>query len=167
MKLRRKARIAVLQALYEADIAHHPAGDALHRRLAELSLPVPAEAFARRLLGGVVGHRRQLNALITRHASEWPLDQMAVIDRNILRIALYELGDPDLKTPAKVAINEAVEMAKLFGSDSSPRFINGVLGAVMMDAGALILGEEMAEDGDGVLTPEAVSAAKTELLVAL
>lgn len=167
MKLRRKARIAVLQALYEADIAHHPAGDALNRRLAELTLPLPVEAFARRLLVGVTGYRRQLNALITRHASEWPLEQMAVIDRNILRIALYELGDPELKTPAKVAINEAVEMAKLFGSDSSPRFINGVLGAVMMEADTLTLGEEIAEHGDDILTPEAISVANTELLVAL
>lgn len=131
MKLRRRARMAVLQALYEADIAHHRAGEALDRRLAEQSLPEPVQQFARRLLSGVLRYRSQLNALIERYAPEWPLDQIAVIDRNLLRIALYELSDPAIGTPVKVAVNEAVELAKLFGSDSSPRFVNGVLGSVV------------------------------------
>lgn len=131
MKLRRRARMAVLQALYEADIAHHRAGEALDRRLAEQSLPEPVQQFARRLLSGVLRYRSQLNALIARYAPEWPLDQIAVIDRNLLRIALYELSDPAIGTPVKVAVNEAVELAKLFGSDSSPRFVNGVLGSVV------------------------------------
>ena len=93
MKLRRKARMAVLQALYEVDVANHPAGEALDRRLQEQPLPTPAEDFARHLMAGVLAHRQQLNVLIKEHAPEWPLDQMAVVDRNILRIAIYELGD--------------------------------------------------------------------------
>ena len=91
-------------------------------------------------MAGVLAHRQQLNVLIEEHAPEWPLDQMAVVDRNILRIAIYELGDASLDTPAKVAINEAVEMAKSFGSDSSPRFINGVLGALIADQPQPVLG---------------------------
>lgn len=162
MKLRRKARVAVLQALYEADVAHHPAGEALERRLAEQSLPEPVQMFARRLLTEVLRHRHQLNAMIVRHAPEWPLDQMAVIDRNILRMALVELGDPSFETPVKVAINESVEMAKLFGSDSSPRFVNGVLGAVMTEGERPRLAEELLlPEEDVVLTPEAAPATET------
>lgn len=167
MKLRRKARVAVLQALYEADVARHPAGAALDSRLREQQLPEPVEEFARTLLSGVLRHRTELNALIRRFAPEWPLEQMAVIDRNILRIALYELAEPALETPAKVAINESVEMAKLFGSDSSPRFVNGVLGAVVAELGRPQLKED-AEAGpdDGVLTPEPpVGHASTEPVV--
>lgn len=153
MKLRRRARIAVLQALYEADVAHHPAGTALDARLAEQNLPAAVEAFARSVLSGVLAHRHHLNALIVRHAPEWPLDQMAVVDRNILRIAIYELSAPELDTPAKVAINEAVEMAKVFGSDSSPRFINGVLGALLAETPQPTLGEDLPPDNYGGLTP--------------
>lgn len=161
MKLRRKARIAVLQALYEADIARHPAGEALERRLQERHLPPQPEAFARKLLAGVMAHRRQLNQLIAQFAPEWPLDQMAVIDRNVLRIALYELGEPDRDTPEKVVINEAVEMAKLFGSDSSPRFVNGVLGAVMAETQRFLLTEELPPEDD-VLTPQSTALSATE-----
>jgi N utilization substance protein B len=153
MKLRRQARTAVLQALYEVDVAHHPPGEALDRRLGEVQLPSAVEAFARRLMAGVLGHRQQLNALIAQHAPEWPLDQMAVVDRNILRIAIYELSDAEADTPAKVAINEAVEMAKVFGSDSSPRFINGVLGALLAETPNPVLADEPAPEGNQTLTP--------------
>jgi N utilization substance protein B len=156
MKLRRQARTAVLQALYEVDVAHHPPGEALDRRLGELQLPSAVEAFARRLMAGVLAHRQQLNTLIAQHAPEWPLDQMAVVDRNILRIAIYELSDAEADTPAKVAINEAVEMAKVFGSDSSPRFINGVLGALLAETPQPVLGDEAAPEGDQNLTPAPV-----------
>lgn len=159
MKLRRQARTVVLQALYEADIAHHPAGEALDRRLADRQLPDSVQRFARNLLFGVIAHRETLNALIRRHAPEWPLDQMAVVDRNILRIALLELGEPELETPVKVAINEAVEMAKVFGSDSSPRFINGVLGAVMAAEGRLALGDALPIDDSCILTPDTTKSA--------
>ena len=85
--------------------------------------------FAYKLLNGVLDYKIGMDKLITRYAPEWPVEQMAVIDRNILRIAIFEfLVDED--TPVKVAINEAVELAKLYGSDSAPRFINGVLGSL-------------------------------------
>lgn len=163
MKLRRKARMAVLQALYEADVAGHPAGDALDARLSEQQLPPAVDAFARRLLSGVLAHRHRLNSLIAQHAPEWPLDQMAVVDRNILRIAIFELSDAEVDTPAKVAINEAVEMAKVFGSDSSPRFVNGVLGALLAETPQPSLGDDLPPEGYGGLTPvstatEAVAA---------
>lgn len=159
MKLRRKARMAVLQALYEVDVANHPAGDALESRLRDEALPPPAEAFARQLMTGILSHRHRLNELITRYAPEWPLDQMAVLDRNILRIAIYELGNADLDTPSKVAINEAVEMAKVFGSDSSPRFVNGVLGALMAEAPRPELGADLPSETQGGLTPGATPEA--------
>ncbi len=163
MKLRRKARMAVLQALYEVDVAGHPAGDALDSRLKEQQLPPTVEAFARRLMAGVLAHRHRLNALIAQHAPEWPLDQMAVVDRNILRMAIFELSDADTDTPSKVAINEAVEMAKVFGSDSSPRFVNGVLGALLTATPQPSLGDDLPPENYGGLTPaspttEAVAA---------
>lgn len=85
--------------------------------------------FASRLMQGVVAYQEGMDRLIERYAPEWPLDQMAVIDRNILRMAIFEFIISD-ETPVKVAINEAVELAKTYGSDSAPRFINGVLGTL-------------------------------------
>ncbi len=81
------------------------------------------------LVTGVLEHRERLDALIRRYAPEWPLDQIAILDRNILRIAIFELIVDDT-VPVKVAINEAVELAKTFGAESTPRFINGVLGTL-------------------------------------
>ena len=129
MKVRRQARILALQALYEIDSTHHPVGTVLDQRLAEDPLPTEGEAFVRELVTGVIKHRVRLDELIQRYAPEWPVDQMAVVDRNVLRIAIFEFSIGRV-TPTKVAINEAVELAKLFGSDSAPRFVNGVLGAL-------------------------------------
>ena len=133
MKVRRRSRILALQALYEIDTTHHPVGTVLDQRLAEDPLPGEGEAFARELITGVIKHQVELDELIQRYAPEWPVDQMAVVDRNVLRIAIYEFFISKA-TPIKVAINEAVEMAKLFGSDSAPRFVNGVLGALAAPA---------------------------------
>lgn len=133
-QVRRRARIISLQTLYEVDCVHHPAEEVLQRHLntleGERRLPPRAEAFARRLVHGVLEHQEELDALIARYAPEWPIDQMAPIDRNILRMAIFEFVI-DGQTPPKVAINEAVELAKLFGSDSSQRFVNGVLGTLL------------------------------------
>jgi N utilization substance protein B len=129
MKARRKARMLALQALYELDCTGHGADRVLEQRLTEQPLNSEGEAFLRHIVAGVLAHAATLDLQIRKHAPEWPLDQMAVIDRNILRIALWEFG-VERATPLKVAINEAVELAKEFGSDSAPRFINGVLGAV-------------------------------------
>ncbi len=130
MKVRRLARTVALQALYEIDCAHHDPAQVLQHRLEETPLPEPAAKFARWLVYGVLHHRAILDAYIQKHAPEWPLEQVAIIDRNILRLALYELA-MDSKTSYKVAINEAVELGKMFGSDSTPRFVNGVLGALV------------------------------------
>ena len=129
MKARRKARAVALQALYEIDCANHPADLVLDQRLEEQPLSAELNEFARRLVAGVIAQAATLDELIHKHAPEWPLDQMALIDRNILRMAIWEFA-ADRQTPIKVAINEAVELAKLYGSDSAPRFINGVLGAL-------------------------------------
>ena len=132
MQVRRQARQSALQALYELDITNHPVGDVIACRLEEHPLPPEGETFLRLLVSGVVRHREQLDALIQQYAPAWPVSQIAVVDRNVLRIALFELsGLTD--TPPKVAINEAVELAKTFGSDSSPRFVNGVLGSAVAE----------------------------------
>lgn len=130
MKARRRARIIALQVLYETDCAGHPPGQVLQQRLEASSLPERAADFVHHLVAGVVKHQSLLDPFIQQHAPEWPLEQMAYIDRNVLRLALFEFA-VDGNTPVKVAINEAVELAKLFGSDSSPRFVNGVLGALV------------------------------------
>lgn len=129
MKTRRRARRITLETLYEYDIANHPAFEVFSRRLADHPLETAGVKFAQRLIEGVLSHQEQMDELIARYAPEWPLDQMAVIDRNILRMAIFEFL-VDQETPVKVAINEAVELAKIYGSDSAPRFINGVLGTL-------------------------------------
>ena len=129
MKTRRRARRVTLETLYEYDLAEHPVGEVLQRRLQDNPMENAGVEFASQLVTGVIANLAEIDKLIARYAPEWPLDQMAVIDRNILRIAIYEfliLGE----TPVKVAINEAVELAKTYGSDSSPRFVNGVLGSL-------------------------------------
>jgi len=130
VKVRHRARIVALQALYEIDIAHHDPEVVMQQRLAYKPLPEAGRDFARTLVLGILEHRADLDALIQDNAPEWPLDQVAVIDRNILRMAIFEFVVAG-NTPVKVAINEAVELAKLFGSDSSGRFVNGVLGAIV------------------------------------
>lgn len=130
MKARRRARLVAVQALYEIDCAGHLPGLVLQQRLEENLLPEPAVQFVRCLVLGVLRCQPLLDPFIQQYAPEWPLEQMAYIDRNILRLALYELA-VDRQTPVKVVINEAVELAKAFGSDSSPRFVNGVLGALV------------------------------------
>lgn len=129
MKTRRRARRATLEVLYEYDIANHPPGEILQRRLEENKLDTPGREFASQLVQGILEFMEGTDVLISRYAPEWPLDQMAVIDRNILRIAIFEFIASE-ETPVKVAINEAVELAKTYGSDSAPRFINGVLGTL-------------------------------------
>ena len=129
MKNRRRARTVALKALYELDTTAHQPGTVLTQRLAEETLTPDGEVFARQLVTGVLQNRAKLDRLIHEHAPEWPIDQMAVIDRNVLRIAIYEFSIARI-TPLKVAINEAIEMAKTYGADSAPRFINGVLGSL-------------------------------------
>jgi N utilization substance protein B len=129
MKPRTRARSIALQALYEIDIAGHPPGPVVEERLAESDLDDKLAVFTRKIVFGVIPLIERLDLFIAQHAPEWPLDQVATIDRNILRIALWEIALSD-QTPIKVAINEAVELAKMYGSDSTPRFVNGVLGSL-------------------------------------
>ncbi len=130
MKVRRRARAAVLQVLYELDFTDHEAKTALETRFEENALPESAGTFARSLTVGVQSYRTYLDSVVGELAPEWPIDQIAAVDRNILRIAVYELLF-EAEIPPKVAINEAVELAKMFGSESSPRFVNGVLGSLV------------------------------------
>jgi N utilization substance protein B len=126
---RRKARELVLQALYEIDLAGHTSDQVIARMIEDNALTPEGSAFARELLEGTVLNREKIDEQIRHFAPAWPLDQMAIVDRNILRLAIYELLHNN-KVPVKVAINEAVELAKSFGADSSPRFINGVLSSI-------------------------------------
>ena len=129
MKPRTRARSLALQVLYEVDMANHPPADVFRSRLEESPLSDELAEFARQIIFGVLLRTTNLDQLIAKYAPEWPFDQVAAIDRNILRIALWEFAVFH-ETPIKVAINEAVELAKEFGSDSAPRFVNGVLGAL-------------------------------------
>ena len=126
---RRRARVAVLQALYEMDVGAHSAQPALDRLIDEEGLNESQAEFARELLKGVLDHRDEIDALIEKTAPLWPAKQMAPVDRNILRIAIREFLLDNL-TPVGAAINEAVELAKRYGSESSGKFVNGVLGSI-------------------------------------
>ena len=128
--LRRKGRIVALQSLFAADIRHIEMDSSLDWLAEEDQLPVRAINYAQKLLQGVSNHCPALDDIIQQYAPAWPVSQLSPVDRNILRIALFELLH-NTDTPHKTAINEAVELAKLFGSESSGRFINGVLGSVM------------------------------------
>ncbi|MEE9187911.1 MAG: transcription antitermination factor NusB, partial [Anaerolineales bacterium] len=129
MKARTRARAVALQALYEIDMAGHPPLLVINYRLSDNDLNENMAEFVSQITMGVWPIVKQLDQFIAEHAPEWPLDQVATVDRNILRIALWEFAVSE-NIPIKVAINEAVELAKVFGSDSSPRFINGVLGSL-------------------------------------
>lgn len=132
MKTRRQAREIALQALYEIDCSGHASEQTLEHLIQNNRLSDEGAAFANDLVMGVLQTRERLDQIIARHAPEWPVEQLAIVDRNILRIALHELLHND-DVPIKVAINEAVELAKLFGSDTAPRFVNGVLGAFLQE----------------------------------
>jgi N utilization substance protein B len=132
--IRRRARIAALQALYELDCTKHKVEEALARLRAGETLAQEAISFTEELVEGVLQNKSELDALIKKFAPAFPPEQMSIVDRNILRLAIFEILFND-KTPFKVAINEAVELAKAFGSDSSPRLINGVLGSITIERG--------------------------------
>lgn len=129
MKSRTKARGIALQALYEYDLTGHDPGIILEHRIEESDLEENLTSFSRDIVHGVIPIIKELDDFIAQHAPEWPLDQVAIIDRNIIRIALWEFAVGKC-TPIKVAINEAIELAKTYGSDSTPRFVNGVLGSL-------------------------------------
>ena len=131
---RRKARILVFQALYEIDSVGREPETVIERALATMEMTEENRNFVRETVSGTVKHREEIDKEIEKLAPAWPLDQMAMVDRNIMRLAIFEILY-DNKVPVKVAVNEAVELAKTFGSESSAKFINGVLGAVSAKAG--------------------------------
>ena len=126
---RRRSRVLVLQALYETDTVHHDINETLEDGLENKDFLKSDREFAREVVRGVLANQEELDNIIVSMAPSWPLNQMAVVDRNILRFAIYEMTKWG-KSPHKVAINEAVELAKRFGSENSQKFVNGVLGSV-------------------------------------
>lgn len=129
MKSRTKARGLALQVLYEYDLTGHEPNSSLESLLIENDVELKIGEFSKEIITGVVPIIESLDHAIEKHAQEWPLDQVAIIDRNIIRIALWEFAVEQV-SPVKVAINEAVELAKEYGSESTPRFVNGVLGSL-------------------------------------
>ncbi len=145
MATRHLVRTIVLQSLYEWDFyKREPELDLIvERNMEEFGPGIDEPDFVWRLVKGVVEHLPEIDKIIERAAPEWPLDQIAVVDRNVLRVGLYELLYADKgEVPAKVAINEAIEIAKAYGGANSPKFINGVLGTVYREMG----GEEVAKE---------------------
>ena len=133
MATRHLIRTVILQSLYEWDFYNkkHDLVSILERNLQEFAPGIDEPEFAWRILKGIADHLDDVDNIIVKAAPEWPLDKIAIIDRNILRIGLYELLYADrAEVPAKVAINEAIELAKNYGGPNSGRFINGVLGTV-------------------------------------
>ncbi len=131
---RHKARTIALQALYEVDSVGRRPETVVERLLGESNLSAENSNLVRELVSGTVHNRDGIDANIRKFAPSWPVEQIAIIDRNILRLAIFEILF-DNKVPVNVAISEAVELAKTFGSDNSSRFVNGVLGAVSSLAG--------------------------------
>lgn len=130
--LRHRVRVAALQILFEVDATDHAIDVVYERRRADEAMPSDGERFMHGLVFGVWEHRSYLDRIIEEAAPNWPITQMPGVDKAVLRIALFELLiDENEHTPVKAVINEAVELAKQFGSDNSSRFVNGVLGTVV------------------------------------
>ena len=126
---RRRARALALQVLYEVNSVGHEVEGVVTRLLEKEGLSGENASFARELVSGVIRNKETIDLNIRNLAPAWPIEQIPVVDRNILRLAIFEIL-LDNKVPVKVAINEAVELAKKFGSDNSSKFVNGVLGSV-------------------------------------
>ena len=128
----RHGRVLGLTVLYEVDLSGHSWRTALPHHARDLKCGQRAVLFAEGCISGVLDHLEELDELIQQLAPAWPVSQLSAVDRNILRLALYELRWPG-EAPPKVVINEAVELAKRFGSETSYRFINGVLGSALAE----------------------------------
>lgn len=126
MGIRRQAREATLLMLYLCDICKYTDDEALYHLMHNTDLPAGGHEFAKDLFSGTRENGKRLDALISRHAENWELDRMAVVDRNILRLAAYEITAMD-NTPINVIIDEAVEIAKSYSTSDSSKFVNGIL----------------------------------------
>lgn len=135
MANRHLARTIAMQSLYEWDFSGQKKNldQAIEHNFRQFAPTFDDQGFVKELIDGVIAHLDTIDGLIVKYAPEWPLDQITVIDRNILRLGVYELKFSKT-VPSKVAINEAIELAKTFGGESSGKFINGVLGAIYRDA---------------------------------
>jgi len=129
MMRRHRARILALQALYEIDAVRREPDSALNHLIEEAEITDETAAFSRELVTGVIANLADIDKIISKHATSWPLEQISVIDRNILRLAIFEILF-DNKVPVKVAASEAVKLANSFGSETSAKFVNGVLGSI-------------------------------------
>jgi N utilization substance protein B len=147
MKSRTKARSIALQVLYEIDISGHLPGIVLTGQFERLTMEDDLKLFISQIVSGVVRNKTILDEFIADFAPEWPLEQVAIIDRNLLRMALWEIAVFQ-KTPVKVVVNEAVELAKIYGSDASSRFINGVLGGLLENLEEIKFNVEIVQDSD-------------------
>ncbi|KKW01231.1 MAG: transcription antitermination factor NusB [Candidatus Kerfeldbacteria bacterium RIFCSPLOWO2_01_FULL_48_11] len=148
MSNRHLARTIAMQSLYEWDFNHsaaEAAGELVKRNIVDFAADFDDNGFAERLVKGVVKHLEEINSLIIEYAPEWPLDQITTVDRNVLRIGIFELKFSGGEIPPKVAINEAIELAKTFGGESSGKFVNGVLGTIY---------KKMLEKGEAIITEE-------------
>lgn len=130
-RIRRRARVLAFQTLYEVDVSGHRPIDVLQRLASDLKVDPEVVDYARHIIAGVARHRQEIDGLISRFAPAWPIAQMSPVDRNILRIGIFEAVYNSTTIPVGVAINEAVELAKQFGSESTSRFVNGVLGQIV------------------------------------
>lgn len=155
MSNRHLARTIAMQTLYEWDFNHHSPAEVdamLAENVKQFAPDFEDFGFSRRVVKGVIRHLEEINTLITTYAPEWPLEQINIVDRNILRIGIFELKYSEGEIPPKVAINESIELAKTFGGESSGRFVNGVLGTIykkMVEQGEIPISELPPEEPSG------------------
>lgn len=132
MANRHLSRTIAMQTLYQWDFKGQREKNLdkiLKKNLTDFAPGFNDEGFSKHLIDGVLKNKKTIDELIKKYATEWPIEQITIVDRNVLRIGIYELKfDPDI--PSKVAINEAIEVAKAYGGESSGKFVNGVLGAI-------------------------------------
>ncbi len=154
MSNRHLARTIALQSLFEWDFAEPKADPValVERNKQEFAPDFDDHDFSLRLVRGVLKHQADIDKLIVQYAPEWPLDQITNVDRNVLRLGIFELKYATSDVPPKVAINESIELAKSFGGESSGRFVNGVLGSIFKDMAE----EEQSHPESQVITPENV-----------
>jgi N utilization substance protein B len=156
---RHQLRRVALQVLYAVDLAQGArsggpvsSAEVFEAVAANFDLPAGAHAFAKTLVCGTIDRAAEIDALLATHAENWRISRMAAVDRNILRLACYELTSTD--TPASVILDEAIELARRFGADASPAFVNGVLDAVAREVRALEVGGEPAAGEQSSGDPE-------------
>lgn len=165
MSNRHLSRMIVMQTLFEWDFRGQPKkkiDEMLARHRQEFAPDLDDGGFAEKLLEHILEHRTVIDEQIVKYAPEWPLDQITNVDRNILRIGVYELLIAD-EIPARVAINESIELAKTFGGESSGRFVNGVLGAIYRDMSAegRLKEVDRKQTEEGVLVEDALEVVET------